>query len=106
MPAEGVRVAPLPPEDFEEALPLFAGYQVFYGAQPDDERNRGFFVRFIDPSDRGLLLGAWSEARLVGFACLYWTQSSINAADIVYLSDLFVAEEARGLGAGRALLEA
>jgi GNAT superfamily N-acetyltransferase len=101
-----VRVAPLPADAIEEALPLFAGYQRFYGAEPDDDRNRRFFPRFVDPSDEGLLLGAWLGDRLVGFACLYWTQSSIVARDIVYLADLFVAPDARGRGAGRVLLEA
>ena len=101
-----IRVAPLPSTSIEEALPLFAGYQRFYGAEPDDDRNRAFFERFVDPSPHGLLLGAWDRGQLVGFACLYWTQSSIAAADIVYLSDLFVAPDARRLGAGTALLNA
>ena len=46
--------------DLETALPLFAGYQRFYRAEPDDVRNRSFFRRFLEPSDDGLLLGAWS----------------------------------------------
>jgi GNAT superfamily N-acetyltransferase len=96
----------VPAASIEEALPLFAGYQRFYGAEPDEARNREFFPRFIDPSDEGMLLGAWDGERLIGFACLYWTQSSIVARDIVYLADLFVAPEARGAGAGTALLEA
>ena len=94
-------------EEVEQALPLFAGYQRFYGVdRPDDDRNRRFFSRFVDPSDDGLLLGAWAEGALVGFACLYWTFSSVSAAEIALMNDLFVAGEARGKGAGRALIEA
>ena len=101
------RIQPLTERDLEPALPLFAGYQRFYGVErPDDRRNEDFFRRFVAPSQDGLLLGAWEADRLVGFACLYWTFSSINAAPIVLLSDLFVAEDQRGRGTGRALIEA
>jgi hypothetical protein len=40
-------------------------------SQIADERNRAFFSRFVAPSEDGLLLGAWREGALVGYACLY-----------------------------------
>lgn len=92
--------------NYQRALPLIAGYQRFYGAEPDRERNRKFFRRFLDPSPHGLLLGAWVGQELAGFACLYWTFSSIHAMEIVLLSDLFVEEGLRGQGIGRALIQA
>lgn len=94
------------PQDIEPALPLFAGYQRFYGGEPDDERNRVFFARFIEPSDDGLLLGAWVGDDLVGFATLYWTFSSTHAYEAAVMNDLFVAEGHRGGGIGEALIEA
>jgi GNAT superfamily N-acetyltransferase len=94
------------PQELEEALPLIAGYQRFYGAEPDDERNRAYFRRFLAPSDHGLLLGAWEGSELVGFATIYWTHSSTKAADIALMNDLFVATGRRGTGVGRALIEA
>lgn len=99
-------VRPIREDELRSALPLIGGYQRFYGAEPDDERNGRFFRRFLEPSDDGLLLGGWDGDELVGFACLYWTFSSVNAADIVLLNDLFVAESARGRGVGRALIAA
>jgi GNAT superfamily N-acetyltransferase len=102
-----MRVAPLGAEDLDAALPLFSGYQRFYGVdRPDDDRNRAFFRRFLAPSDDGLLLGAWVEEELVGFATLYWTFSSTRATDIALLNDLYVSERVRGRRVGRALLEA
>lgn len=103
-----VHVRPLVASDLQAALPLFAGYQRFYEVErPDDERNLAFFGRFVAPSAHGLLLGAWDDSgALVGFACLYWTFSSVQAAHIVLMNDLFVVEAARGAGAGRALIEA
>jgi GNAT superfamily N-acetyltransferase len=101
-----VEVRPLREEELVQALPLIAGYQRFYESEPDDERNRRFFRRFIAPSEEGLLLGAWLDGRLVGFATLYWTHSSTRAADIVLMNDLYVDPDVRGAGVGRALIEA
>jgi GNAT superfamily N-acetyltransferase len=106
LPGTKARIGPLREEDLDAALPLFAGYQRFYEAEPDDERNRRFFTRFIDPSEDGLLLGAWVGDQLVGFACIYWTFSSSNAAEVALMNDLFVAAGQRGKGIGLALIEA
>src|SRR5262245_25242553 len=92
MPNRELRIAPLKEADIEAALPLFAGYQRFYEAEPDDERNRGFFARFVAPSDDGVVLGAWVGDELIGFACTYWTFSSTHAAEVAVMNDLFVAE--------------
>jgi GNAT superfamily N-acetyltransferase len=101
-----VEVRPVRREELEQLLPLIAGYQRFYESEPDDDRNREFFGRFVEPSDQGLLLGAWSDGRAVGFATLYWFHSSMKAADAVLMNDLFVVEDVRGGGIGRALIEA
>ena len=93
-------------DQIEQALPLFAAYQRFYGVEEiDEDRNRRFFARFVEPSDFGLLLGAWTEDGLVGFACLYWHRSSLRASDVVLMNDLYVEEGQRGGGIGRALIE-
>jgi GNAT superfamily N-acetyltransferase len=106
VPAE-IEIAPIAFEKFEELVPLIAAYQRFYEvAEVDDERNRAFFHRFLSPSDDGLLLGARRDGRLVGYACLYWHFSSLEAAESVLMNDLFVDDSARDQGVGRALIEA
>ncbi|HEY8814291.1 MAG TPA: GNAT family N-acetyltransferase [Candidatus Dormibacteraeota bacterium] len=100
-----VEVRPLREPELDQVLPLIAGYQAFYGAKPDDERNRRFFSRFLHPSEDGLLLGAWTGGTLVGFATLYWFFSSTKAAQSVLMNDLFVQEGTRGKGIGRALIQ-
>ena len=105
--AATVEIAPIGAEEFEELLPLIAAYQRFYEVEAiDEERNRAFFRRFLAPSDDGLLLGARSGDRLVGYACLYWHFSSLEAVETVLMNDLFVTEDLRGRGVGRALIEA
>jgi GNAT superfamily N-acetyltransferase len=100
-----VDVRPISAQEIDAALPLIAGYQTFYGAKPDTERNRRFFSRFLHPSQEGLLLGAWVDGTLVGFATLYWFFSSTKAAESVLMNDLFVQEGTRGKGIGRALIQ-
>jgi GNAT superfamily N-acetyltransferase len=102
----GITVRPMAERDLQDALPLFAGYQRFYEAEPNHERNLAFFRRFLAPSDAGILLGAWEDDRLIGFACSYWTFSSTVADEIALMNDLFVEESVRGRGVGRALIEA
>jgi GNAT superfamily N-acetyltransferase len=101
-----VRVGAIGEDDYERVLPLIAGYQRFYEAEPDDARNRAFFRRFLEPSEDGVLLGAWIGDELVGFATLYWTFSSTHAAQVALMNDLFVAEGHRGAGIGLALIRA
>jgi GNAT superfamily N-acetyltransferase len=105
--AAEVEIVPIAGEEFEELLPLIAAYQRFYEVEEiDEERNRAFFPRFLAPSEDGLLLGARSGGRLVGYACLYWHFSSLEACESVLMNDLYVVEDARDKGVGRALIEA
>jgi GNAT superfamily N-acetyltransferase len=105
--AAEVEIAPITAEEFEELLPLIAAYQRFYEVgEISDERNRSFFRRFLAPSEDGLLIGARSDSRLIGYACLYWHYSSTQACESVLMNDLYVDEVVRGKGVGRALIEA
>lgn len=86
---------------------MIGAYQRFYEVpDPDDERNRAFFRRFLAPSEDGLLLAARVEGKLAGYACLYWTFSSLSAEEVVLMNDLYVDEKQRGGGVGRALIDA
>jgi GNAT superfamily N-acetyltransferase len=105
--AAQLRIDRIAGEQMEALLPLIAAYQRFYRVEEiDGERNRAFFSRFLHPSEDGVLLGAWEDERLLGYACLYWHFSSLVPAETVLMNDLYVLEPARGRGVGRALIEA
>jgi GNAT superfamily N-acetyltransferase len=106
--AAGVKISAVREEEFESLLPLISAYQRFYEVDDVDlDRNRSFFRRFLAPSEVGLLLAARDEAgTILGYACLYWHFSSLQALETVLMNDLFVTPEARGRGVGRALIEA
>jgi GNAT superfamily N-acetyltransferase len=94
-------------DDLPALLPLIAEYQRFYaGSARDDDHNERFFSRFLAPSDLGMLLVASAGGELAGYACLYWTFSSVSATDVVLLNDVYVRPELRGAGAGEALVVA
>lgn len=100
-------IAPVEEGDYAALLPLIADYQRFYGvATPDDEKNQTFFARFLGTSAAGAILGARSGDRFVGYACLYFSPSSVEAEDIVIMNDLYVVPDARGGGVGRQLIDA
>ena len=104
---DDLRIDAIASSDLEALLPLIAAYQRFYEVEDvDEERNRAFFSRFLAPSEDGMLLGAWRDGELVGYACLYWHFTSLVPAETVLLNDLYVAEPHRGGGIGRALIEA
>src|SRR5258708_8805342 len=100
-----LEVRPIAGQELDEVLPLIAAYQRFYKAEPDVERKRRFFSRFLQPSEDGLLLGAWLDGALAGFATLYWFFSSTKVAESVLMNDPFVREDLRGAGVGKALID-
>jgi len=87
--------------------PLIEAYQRFYDSEDiDPARNREFFSRFIGSDREGWLLAAWQDEQVVGFGCYYRFLSSTSAVETVLMNDLFVVEEVRGQGVGRALIGA
>ena len=99
-----VRLATLP--DVEPLAPLFDAYRQFYGRVPDLELARQFLSERLSKQDSIVLVAEEPGRGAVGFVQLYPSFSSVRAARIYILNDLFVAPDVRRRGAGAALLRA
>jgi ribosomal protein S18 acetylase RimI-like enzyme len=97
-----VRVATL--ADVEPLAALFDGYRQFYGKPSDIEVARRFLSERLSKQDSIILLAEDTGRAASGFVQLYPSFSSVRAARIYILNDLFVAPEARRRGTGAALL--
>ncbi len=86
--------------------PLWQGYLTFYKAALPQQATDTAWARFHDPKESMFLLGAYVDGKLTGIVQFLYHRSSWTPGDYCYLQDLFVADSARGLGLGRALIEA
>ncbi|MBN7138093.1 hypothetical protein A7A76_03130 [Lysobacter enzymogenes] len=92
--------------DLDLVAPLFDRYRHFYTQRDDAEVSRAFIGERLQRGDSVLLLAALDDAAAAGFVQLYPTFSSVRAARVWVLNDLFVEPGARRRGVARALLEA
>lgn len=101
----GVTVRRASASDLALVAPLFDDYRVFYGKPSDPGGVRAFLAQRFALEDSALFVAFHGE-RAVGFSQLFPSLSSVSMARIEILNDLFVDASARGLGAGKALLQA
>jgi len=105
-----VIVRPIERRDFEGWLPLWNGYNAFYGrsgpnALPE-EITRTTWARFFDDREPMHALVAERDGTLIGLAHYLFHRSTISIAATCYMQDLYTSEAARGSGVGTALIEA
>lgn len=93
------------PDDFEQWLPLWQGYQLFYKTSIPEDITLSTWHRFHDASEPMHCAVAEIEGRLVGMVHYIYHRSCWTAGDYCYLQDLFSATDRRGVGIGRALIE-
>jgi len=103
-------IRPVARADFAQWLPLWEGYNRFYGrhgatALPD-EITRTTWARFFDAYEPVHALVAESGGKLVGLVHYLYHRSTTMLGPICYLQDLYTDEAARGQGTGRALIHA
>lgn len=97
--------------DFDDWNLLWQSYLVFYKSALSDEVTATAFARMVDPTEpTGGFLARDAQGQAVGPAIgmVNWIDHRTNWAlgNSCYLQDLYVSEAGRGLGMGRALIEA
>lgn len=106
---ETLNVRALAHEDYDRWLPLWDGYNAFYGRSGPTalpaEITATTWARFFDASEPVHALVAESGGELIGLAHYLYHRATTSIAPLCYLNDLFTSEAARGKGVGRALIE-
>ncbi|HEU5092192.1 MAG TPA: GNAT family N-acetyltransferase [Nitrospira sp.] len=92
-------------DDLDQLAPLFDAYRQFYGQHSDRILARQFLSDRLVRNESVVLIPEDCVGSVVGFAQLYPTFSSILAAPMYVLSDLFVIPEVRRRGVGTLLLQ-
>jgi len=101
-------VRPVTRQDYDQWLPLWEGYNEFYGRSGatalSPEITRMTWERFFDAYEPMHALVAESDGQLLGLTHYIFHRSTILIEPICYLQDLFTNKAARGKGIGRALI--
>jgi GNAT superfamily N-acetyltransferase len=105
----GPLIRPIARADHARWLPLWDGYNAFYGRHGDTALDAAItattWERFFDDVEPVHALVAEDDGRLIGLTHYLFHRSTTAIAPTCYLQDLFTGEAARGKGVGRALIE-
>ena len=103
-------VRPVTRADYDQWRPLWDGYNAFYKrvgpTAVSEEVTKTTWARFFDGYEPMHALVAESEGRLVGLVHYLFHRNTIMLGPVCYLQDLFTDAALRGMGVGRALIEA
>jgi GNAT superfamily N-acetyltransferase len=97
-------------EDFARWLPLWNGYNEFYGRSGptalSDEITQMTWSRFFDAYEPVYAMVAEDDGELVGLVHYLFHRTTTSIAPTCYLNDLFTLSSQRGKGIGRRLIAA
>lgn len=103
-----VVIRPVARHDYDRWLPLWEGYNAFYGRSGPTalpaEITLTTWARFFDASEPVHCLVAECDDQLLCLAHYLFHRSTTMIEPICYRQDLFTNEAARGRGIGRALI--
>jgi len=91
--------------DRDEWLPLWSAYLDFYETTLPDAVTETTFERLVAGRELHGALARDADGRAVGLVHWFAHPATWTATAYCYLEDLYVSPDARGTGAGRALIE-
>lgn len=102
--AKSFQVRPAGLADLPKLAALFDAYRVFYGQPADLALAHAFLQARLENQQSVVFIGVNEGGEALGFTQLYPSFSSVSAARIFILNDLYVAPAARRSGVAQALL--
>ena len=104
-----IKVRPVQQADFNAWMPLWTGYNAFYGRQGETalsaEITQTLWRRLFDADEPVFALVAECEGNLVGLVHYLFHRDTTRIELTCYLQDLFTAQSERGRGVGRSLIQ-
>ncbi|ELW1647573.1 GNAT family N-acetyltransferase [Enterobacter oligotrophicus] len=101
-----VTVRALHEDDYSRWRPLWDGYTQFYDCELDESVTAFTWERALNPGSPMFCRVAEMDGHVIGFALCILHEGTWSTAPICYLEDLFVDASVRGIGAGKALINA
>jgi GNAT superfamily N-acetyltransferase len=102
---QSVEIKAIANNDFDIWLPLWKGYQRFYEVDIPESVTLKTWARLLDPVEPMCAALAMVGELALGLVHSIYHRSTWTTGDYCYLQDLFVADDSRGGGVGRALIE-
>ncbi|MBI4274834.1 MAG: GNAT family N-acetyltransferase [Rhizobiales bacterium] len=99
-------IRPIDESERADWEPLWQGYLTFYETSLPRAVTDVTWARLHDPAEPMFALGAYVDGTLSGIVHYLFHRSCWTVGNYCYLQDLFVADGARNLGLGRALIAA
>jgi GNAT superfamily N-acetyltransferase len=104
-----IKVRPVQQADFAAWLPLWTGYNAFYGRKDETalplKITETTWRRFFDPSEPVFALVAETDGKLIGLTHYLFHRDTTRIELTCYLQDLFTLQTERGRGVGRSLIQ-
>lgn len=101
-----IAVKKLTRSDYDQWKPLWNAYLAFYETRLPDAMYEATWGRFHDDAEPMWAYGAFDDGGcMVGIAHIILHRSCWSEGPYCYLQDLFAAEDMRGQGVGRRLIE-
>ena len=101
-------VRPIERDDFSAWLPLWNGYNAFYGRTGATTLPESITLvtweRFFNPIEPVFALVAVREQSLIGIAHYLFHRSTTRVEPVCYLQDLFTEPQQRSQGVGKTLI--
>ncbi|WP_175640322.1 GNAT family N-acetyltransferase [Metabacillus schmidteae] len=90
--------------DLDDVSVLFNKYRIFYGQPSDLEGAKAFIKERMEQKESTIFLAKSNDGIPAGFVQLYPIFTSVGMRRKWLLNDLFVSEDFRRLGVGKALM--